>query len=263
MKFNLFKLQNFSWFPIPHFIGKLSSYSVFCSLVLVSYAFVFVLLGSDRACLNTSISCWGNSTTHIRVIERSQMLSPSIISLETADYFLLNWLIWLLLLKCICTVLIKPKNQNIPKENISVIEKVMMYIFFYHTQTTPPPPEPLWPIYADCQSRGNLQTLQKENASGKSMTTLLSEIRWVLSIFFYFYFWCLQWIAIACKYYNTTSPWGAQCHIDKTTLSLWSVIKRMNIANMSDIKATSFLIPPINSFLDMGIGWVDYHEMWK
>ena len=41
----------------------------------------------------------------------------------------------------------------------------------------------------------------------------------------------------------------------------------MNIANMSDIKATSFLIPPINSFLDMvvllGIGWVDYHEMWK
>ena len=29
--------KTFHGFPIPHFIGKLSSYSVFCSLVLVSY----------------------------------------------------------------------------------------------------------------------------------------------------------------------------------------------------------------------------------
>ena len=42
---------------LSHFIGKLSSYSVFGTLVHVSYGFVFVLLGSDRACLNTSISC--------------------------------------------------------------------------------------------------------------------------------------------------------------------------------------------------------------
>ena len=34
----------------------------------------------------------------------------------------------------------------------------------------PPPPQPLWPIYADCQSRGNLQTLQKENVPRKSIT---------------------------------------------------------------------------------------------
>ena len=133
------KLCNLHYINIYHFIGKSFSFSVFCSLEHVSYAFVLVLLGSDRACLNTSISCWGNSTTHIRVIERSQMLSPSIISLETADYFLLNWLIWLLLLQCICTVLIKPKNQNIPKENILVIEKIMMYNFYF---TTPTPPHP-------------------------------------------------------------------------------------------------------------------------
>ena len=250
---------------LSHFIGKLSSYSVFCSLVLVSYAFVFVLLGSDRACLNTSISCWGNSTTHIRVIERSQMLSPSIISLETADYFLPNWLIWLLLLHAVHLYSFNQTKES-GHSNSKYFSKWKthnIYLLF-----TTPTPEPLWPIYADCQSRGNLQTLQKENASGKSMTTLLSEIRWVLSNFlFYFIFWCPQWIAIACKYYNTTSPWGAQCHIDKTTLSLWSVIKRMNIANMSDIKATSFLIPPINFFLDIAMLWAlvgfDYHEMWK
>ena len=230
----------------------------------MSYAFVLVLLGSDRACLNTSISCWGNSTTHIRVIERSQMLSPSIISLETADYFLLNWLIWLLLLKCICTVLIKPKNQNIPKENISVIEKIMMYIFF---SLHPNHPTPAWATLADLRwlsitgqftDAAKRKCFRKINDNPPFRNKVSFE-----QFFFYFHFWCRQWIAIACKYYNTTSPWGAQCHIDKTTLSLWSVIKRMNIANMSDIKATSFLIPPINSFLDMGIGWVDYHEMWK
>ena len=141
MKFNLFKLQNFSWVSYTSFYWQI--------IFLFSILFIsacLVLLGSDRACLNTSISCWGNSTTHIRVIERSQMLSPSIISLETADYFLLNWLIWLLLLQCICTVLIKPKNQNIPKENISVIEKIMMYIFF---PLHPNHPTPAWATLAD------------------------------------------------------------------------------------------------------------------
>ena len=39
-------------------------------------------------------------------------------------------------------------------------------------QPSTPHPQPLWPIYADCQSRGNLQTLQKENVPRKSITKL-------------------------------------------------------------------------------------------
>ena len=43
--------------------------------------------------------------------------------------YLIDWFDDFSCMQCICTVLIKPKDQNIPIQNISVNEKLIIYIF--------------------------------------------------------------------------------------------------------------------------------------